>query len=207
MLVWGASSSVGSNAVQLAVAAGYDVIATASAKNVAYVTRLGARLVLDYHDRDVIQKLIAACEGTTLAGAFAIGEGSADACLRIVRKCKGPKRVTMATFPTTFGGRSAGPDVLRTIGWVRQFLSFTIRTAVTSRFNGTRATFVFGSSLAHNDLGRAIYEDFLPQALAEGRYAAAPEPMVVGRGLEAIQGAVDLLKGGVSAAKVVVVLD
>ena len=41
LLVWGGSSSVGSNAIQLAAAAGYDVIATASPRNFDYVTVSG----------------------------------------------------------------------------------------------------------------------------------------------------------------------
>lgn len=41
LLAWGGSTSVGSNAIQLAVAAGYDVIATASPRNFGYVTTLG----------------------------------------------------------------------------------------------------------------------------------------------------------------------
>jgi NADPH:quinone reductase-like Zn-dependent oxidoreductase len=47
LLVWGGSTSVGSNAIQLAVAAGYEVITTASPKNFEYVKRLGAIEVFD----------------------------------------------------------------------------------------------------------------------------------------------------------------
>ncbi len=41
VLVWGGSTSVGSNAIQLAVAAGYEVITTSSPRNFDYVTKLG----------------------------------------------------------------------------------------------------------------------------------------------------------------------
>ena len=51
-----------------------------------------------------------------------------------------------------------------------------------------------------------VYGHFLPQALAEGKYIAAPEPFVVGHGLEHIQKAFDFQKKGVSAKKVVVTL-
>jgi hypothetical protein len=37
---WGESTSVGSNAIQLAIAAGYDVVTTASLRKFAYVERL-----------------------------------------------------------------------------------------------------------------------------------------------------------------------
>jgi hypothetical protein len=46
----------------------------------------------------------------------------------------------------------------------------------------------------------------LPAALAKGKYVAAPEPQVVGKGLEDVQEAFDVNKRGVSAKKVVVSL-
>lgn len=49
VLIWGGSSSVGSCAIQLAIASGADVITTASESNFEYVKALGARLVFDYH--------------------------------------------------------------------------------------------------------------------------------------------------------------
>lgn len=69
-----------------------------------------------------------------------------------------------------------------------------------------RTKFIFGSSLMYNEVSRVIFEDFLPGALAEGRYLAAPEPRVVGRGLEYVQDGFDVQKQGVSAKKVVVSL-
>src|ERR1700694_3491446 len=57
VLIWGASTSVGCNAVQLAALAGYDVVATASPRNHAYVTALGARAVFDYRGPAVIAEL------------------------------------------------------------------------------------------------------------------------------------------------------
>ena len=50
VVIWGGSSSVGSCAIQLAVAAGADVITTASPSNFEYVKKLGAKSVFDYHD-------------------------------------------------------------------------------------------------------------------------------------------------------------
>ena len=56
------------------------------------------------------------------------------------------------------------------------------------------------------EVGLAIFHSFLPEALAQGMFLAKPDPLVFGSGLDKIQGAVDKLKGGVSAAKVVVTL-
>jgi Zn-dependent alcohol dehydrogenase len=46
----------------------------------------------------------------------------------------------------------------------------------------------------------------VPKALETGQLQVQPEPIVVGHGLEKIQEAMDLLKKGVSAKKVVVTL-
>lgn len=63
---------------------------------------------------------------------------------------------------------------------------------------------IFGSTLMDNEVSRVVYEDFLPAALADGRYVAAPPPRVVGVGLEHVQAGLDLQKQGVSAEKIVV---
>ncbi|WP_319420511.1 alcohol dehydrogenase catalytic domain-containing protein [Pleurocapsa sp. FMAR1] len=46
---------------------------------------------------------------------------------------------------------------------------------------------IFGSTLKDNEVSQAVYVDFLAKALAEGSYVAAPEPWVIGKGLESIQ--------------------
>jgi hypothetical protein len=51
-----------------------------------------------------------------------------------------------------------------------------------------------------------IYRDFLPQALAARTFVLAPPAKVVGQGLEMLQPALEALKAGASAAKVVVTL-
>lgn len=70
VLVWGGSSAVGSNAIQLATAAGYDVIATCSSKNFDYVKGLGAVQVFDYKDTDVTEKVAAELDKGECAGIF-----------------------------------------------------------------------------------------------------------------------------------------
>ena len=83
--------------------------------------------------------------------------------------------------------------------------------AMVMRYNGpipdgVESKFILGSDLADNEVGAAIYEHYLPKALAEGKFVAAPEPLVVGKGLENIQKAFDVQRDGVSAKKVVVSL-
>jgi NADPH:quinone reductase-like Zn-dependent oxidoreductase len=207
LLVWGGSTSVGSNAIQLAVAAGYDVITTASPKNFDYVKALGARHAFDYNSGTVVKDVIAAFDGRTIAGALAIGLGSAEACLEVVRACNGDKVIATATPPVSFDKAPQG--AIRTLWLIpngARMLAANISIAVKARMAGIRTNFIFGSTLNDNEVGPMVYVDFLPKALAQGRYIAAPPPMVVGHGLDQIQMGLDVLKKGVSARKVVVSL-
>jgi len=199
LLVWGGSTSVGSNAIQLAVAAGYEVITTSSPRNFEYVTTLGASQVFDYNSTTVVADIIAALRGKTIAGALAIGSGSAEACLDVVHACAGNKFVSMASSSVSF-------DNGLTVQLVLQLVSSNVSLWVKTRMRRIRTKFIFGSSLMDNEVGNVIYEDFLPTALAEGRYVAAPDPYVVGKGLAYIQTGVDVQRKGVSAKKVVVSL-
>ncbi len=74
------------------------------------------------------------------------------------------------------------------------------------RARNIRTNFIFGGTLINDEVGKAVYKDFLPKALAGGTYMAAPDPCVVGKGLEYIQAGFDLQKKGMSAKKVVVSL-
>jgi hypothetical protein len=206
VLVWGGASSVGSNAVQLAVAAGYDVVATASAHNRDVVLGLGARAVLDRHSPDVTRQVLDALGGTPLAGTLAIGTGSAAPCADIVAAAAGSRRISMTSPPVPLDGLA--PGILDPQRWwtLARLVGSTVALQVRCRARGIRPGFVWGSALMDSDLGAAIFRDHLPAALADGRHVAAPEPLVVGDGLDKIQAAIDALRAGVSARKLVVTL-
>jgi NADPH:quinone reductase-like Zn-dependent oxidoreductase len=97
VLVWGGSTSVGSNAIQLARCAGYQVIATASPRNFGYVRSLGAAAAVDYHSRTAVNEIIKALGDSPLAGTLAIGSGSLQAALSIASKVPGRRRVAAAS--------------------------------------------------------------------------------------------------------------
>ncbi len=199
LLVWGGSTSVGSNAIQLAVAAGYEVITTSSPRNFAYVKKLGASQVFDYKSKTVVKDIIAALQGKTLAGALAIGTGSAEPCADIVHACNGNKFISMVSQPVSF-------ESGMTFRLVLKLVSSNISLQVKCRTRRIRTKSVFGSTLKDNEVSKVMYEDFLPKALAEGCYVAAPEPSVVGTGLEYVQVGFDAQRKGVSAKKVVISL-
>lgn len=202
LLIWGASTSVGSNAVQLAVAAGFEVIATASPHNFDYVRSLGAAEVFDYNSKTVVQDIQRAFKDRVTAGAMSIGHGSADPCLEILSKCTGRRFLSMVSYPMP----ATLPKNFVVLQVAVPFVGSMIMLRTKSWRHGISTKFVFGDTLVDNEVGPMMYERFLPQALAGGSFVAVPEAMVVGHGLEQIQHAVDVLKEGVSAKKVVVTL-
>jgi NADPH:quinone reductase-like Zn-dependent oxidoreductase len=207
LLVWGGSTSVGSNAIQLAVAAGYDVITTASPHNFAYVKQLGAREAFDYRSKTVMSDIVSALHGREIAGALAIGAGSAAACIDIVGACNGNRFVALATPPTSFDNVPAGRGRLRhLLPAMARMLAGTMTQTLKARRRGVRTKFIWGSDLIANEVGPLIFEAFLPAALAEGRFVAAPSATVVGAGLAQISKALERQRLGVSATKLVVTL-
>ena len=207
VLVWGGSTSVGSNAIQLAVAAGYEVVTTASPRNFDYVRSLGAAQAFDYNSPSVVPDIIGALRGRTLAGAIAIGTTSAPSCVRIAGACSGNRFVSIATPPASFAILAA-PNRSR-FGFPRLILRLVtanVALQFSSRLRRVRMKYVWGTTLKANQVAVAIYRDFLPAALASGRYVAAPKPSVCGHGVHDFQRAMDIQLKGVSAAKVVVSL-
>lgn len=204
LLIWGGSTSVGSNAIQLAVAAGYEVITTASPRNFDYVKKLGADQVFDYTSKTVTKDVINAFEGKTIAGALAVGKGSAEYCVDIIHACRGNKFVSMASPAVSFENYTRARQLP---GIVLRLLSSNVSLQVKSRIRGIGTKYIFGNSLMDNEVSKVIYEDFLPQALLENRYIAAPEPYTIGSGLEYIQAGMDAQRRGVSAKKVVISLN
>ncbi|MET0989451.1 MAG: zinc-binding alcohol dehydrogenase family protein [Glaciihabitans sp.] len=206
VVVWGGATSVGTNAIQLAVAAGYTVVTTASPSNHDRMRALGADHVFDYRSAAVVKDVTEALRGLPVAGILAVGTGSAEPSVRIAA-ATGAKRVSMASPAVSF------TDLPRRAGIGRRYLQVmgklvtsNVRLQAFCLTHGIRARFVWGSSLMDNKVGPMLWERFLPAALAEGRYIAAPSPDVVGTGLGEVQLALDALGRGVSARKLIVLL-
>ncbi|KAH7361075.1 oxidoreductase [Rhexocercosporidium sp. MPI-PUGE-AT-0058] len=179
LLVRGGATSMASNAIQLAVAAGYEVVTTASPKNFDYVKNLGASQVFDYSSESVVEDLIRALAGKDMAGVFdGVGfYGAFENCVAVISKTQGSKFIAACQFPKEIPEDS-----------------------------GVTAKFILGATLRENEVGKLIFEDFIPAALAAGKYVAAPKPKIAGKGLESLQAALDMWKSGVSASKIVVTL-
>jgi NADPH:quinone reductase-like Zn-dependent oxidoreductase len=202
LLVWGGSTSVGCNAIQLARASGHEVITTASPKNHDYLKGLGATECFDYKSPTVARDIIAAFAKRTCAGAISIGTGSARKCIEIVGSVKGNKFVAVATLDNPGFPKGA----LDYPGFIASVMSGMVGNGVRSRIKGVSTKFINGSDLVANEVGKAIWDDYLPKALQEGSFVPAPESQVVGKGLEQLEEAMQMNKKGVSAKKLVVKL-
>ncbi|KAI1451211.1 GroES-like protein [Annulohypoxylon moriforme] len=181
LLIWGGASGVGNNAIQLATAVGFDVVATCSLRNFKLVKSLGARVVFDYRSSTVIDDVVAELDKGVCAGIFqAAGPTDGVApCLEVAKRSKQDLFVACANLVP----EESVPE-------------------------GVRAKFVYeggNEKAVYYDTTSKIFEEFLPKALETGEYKVAPEPEVLKKkGLEGIQEALDIVRKGVSAKKIVV---
>ncbi|OJD32208.1 zinc-binding oxidoreductase [Diplodia corticola] len=185
LLVWGAASSVGSCAVQLARCAGYEVWGVAGEANAGYVVDgLGAARAFDYRAEGVVDGIVEAFVGRRFAGVFdAVSVGGAvEACVEVAARVG-----------------TEGRRFVASVRWLPEGLKDNLP-------EGVEAKWMWGSMSGKTEVGPAVFGTFLPKALEDGRFKCMPRPEVVGEGLESLQKACDVLKGGVSAKKIVVTL-
>ncbi|KAJ5934153.1 Polyketide synthase enoylreductase [Penicillium verhagenii] len=176
VLIWGGSSSVGSNAIQLAVAMGLEVLTTASPRNFESLKELGANMVFDYTASDVVSLI--ATELNARSG-----------CVSIIQA---------AGFAASLGPVLEIASLLKADVFV--VTTTPLQEGVVPK--GVRAKMLFGGN---QDTILGLWREFLPNALKDGRYHAKPKPLVMEtRGLQGIQEGYDVLRAGVSAKKVVV---
>lgn len=186
LLVWGAASSVGTAAINLAKFSGLKIFATASPTHHQYLKSLGAFAVFDYKDLDVISKITAAAEsaGTPITlGIDTISEGNTSelsAQTLLASGGKGGKLVLTLPWP----GKEPVPEGIET--------SMTI-----AGHTGTE----------REDIGEWLFNEYLPKALEDKAIVPAPKVEIVPGGIGAAQKVFDQLKAGVSGKKLVVKVD
>jgi len=180
ILIWGGASSVGSTAIQLARGSGLEVVSTASKRNLEYVKALGAQTVLDYSGSTVVEDIVNLLKETEFVGAYdAISSPETlKATAEIVSRLGGGKIAIVLRAPA-----EGLPSNVTTVG-------------------------VSAVSIAveQKEVGDAVWRKYAPTALETGQLLSKPEPIIIEGGLSQVQEALDTLKRGVSAAKVVVAL-
>jgi NADPH:quinone reductase-like Zn-dependent oxidoreductase len=119
VLIWGASSSVGSCAVQLALAGGCEVATTSSAHNMKYCSDLGAAHTFDYKSPTIVDDVVNALKGKKSAGVFCCVQDpeSIKNCARIASKLGGNKFVATVLPPLPYFSMPEGLPEDVTMGW------------------------------------------------------------------------------------------
>jgi NADPH:quinone reductase-like Zn-dependent oxidoreductase len=185
LLIWGASSSVGISALQLARNLGFKVFVTASPAHHQYLRSLGAFDVFDYRDPAVVSKIAASAwsAGTPIKLAFdAVTEGTT---------AKQSADVLAAS-----GG--AGGKLVLVLPWSEKELKPEgIEISQTAALR---------TGMDQSELGAWFFNDYLQNSLKKGNIVPAPKVEVAGGGIAAAQKVLDKLKAGVSGKKLVVTL-
>ncbi|KAE8345279.1 hypothetical protein BDV24DRAFT_125686 [Aspergillus arachidicola] len=182
VLIWGASSSVGTFAVQSAKTLGFTVYATASPKHHDLVKKLGAHAVFDYRASDVVSQIVSAVkkDGVKLHTAHCVVDGALQPTLDILKETKGDAHAKVAHSPLLPEGHPT--------------------------LDNTQITFNF-PPMDETARGKHIHEVFhgwLKTGLQSGEVIPSPTIQTEGGGLGGVHAALDKLKGGVSGTKIVV---
>lgn len=182
VLIWGASSSVGSVAVQSARTLGFTVYATASPQHHAYIQKLGAHAVFDYKSSDVVSQIVSTAkkDGVHLTTAHAVVDGALQPILDVLKETKGDAPAKVAHSPMLPEGH---PTLENT----------TIIFNFPTMEKADRDKHVY-----------KVFHEWLAGGLKSGSVVPSPKVQVEGGGLEGLNPALDKLKAGVSGTKIVV---
>ena len=185
LLVWGGSSSVGITGIQLAIASGLVIVATASPHNHDLVKSLGVTHVFDHSAEGVVDQITTVLKGTEFAGVYdAISLGSTlTSSAQVAANLGGGTVATTLNAPEGFkapSGVTVTPMIIAAM-------------VVTDQYKF---------------IAEGVWKQWVPKALETGALkAGVPEPVIVEtKGLEGCQVGMDKAREGVSAKKFVVEL-
>lgn len=169
LLIWGGSTSVGLNAIQLAVAAGYEVFTTCSPRNFPLAKSLGAAQAWDCKSPTVVEDIVSAFNDgkRVTAGAMSMDHAAGSKIISILSRVQGDKVLAMAAFPmlATLPNHFALPTQILT------FLKESIQLGIQAKLKGVKTSIIFGDMLVHNGLGGKVFEGFLEGAFLGGSVA------------------------------------
>ncbi|KAJ3133531.1 hypothetical protein HK100_004361 [Physocladia obscura] len=189
ILVWGASSSIGSNVLQILTRLGFIVYATASKKNHEYLTSLAASpesvKLFDYKSPTVVEDIISATKANN--SPIELGYLAAGDLNTVVK-------VLNATKPT------AATAKLAVTPFTFNLLLWKLHT-----WRGVQATFVAPPTDAAKALEfrKFVFGQWLKEALVSKTFTPAPKIKILNGGLEGIQNGLEELKAGVNLTKLV----
>lgn len=196
LLIWGASSSVGSMGVQTARLLRDDptssfaaVYATAGSSNKAYVESLGADRVFDHRDSGVVDQIVSAArnDGLSIRYCFlAVGE---------LRLCQNVLKEFIRDDSQVHSMQGMGAKIA----------SAPPIPGNAAVIDGIESIFLMPSAVEGERLEQFEYwmGTWLSENLEKGTIRPSPELTVVGKGLESINAGLDRLRQGVSCTKLV----
>ena len=179
-LVWGASSSVGTAAVQIARSLGYTVYGVNSPKHNEYVKKLGATQCFNYNDNDVVEQISQTLKssGQKVTAYDCISEhGSAPKTAKILENVGGGRLCLTLAYP----------EDAKKMENVRQDVVYSMRVFLDAK-----------------DFGHWFFNEWLEKSLLDKTFVPSPAIQKVDGGIEAIQKAVDIHRAGLSGVKLVV---
>ncbi|KAL4911922.1 GroES-like protein [Aspergillus aurantiobrunneus] len=196
LLIWGASSSVGSMGVQSARVLRDDpgsaiaaVYATAGVANHQYVSELGADRVFDYSEEQVAEAIVAAAreDGVVIRHCF-LATGGLAGCQAVLK---------------AFVGDGQGSEKAKA-----KVASAPVIPVDAEEVNGVDTVFVVPAEDEDERLEQFRYwMGWMRRYLADGSVRPSPGARAVGRGLESVDAGLDELAKGVSCVKLVVEVD
>ncbi|KAF4126190.1 NADPH:quinone reductase or related Zn-dependent oxidoreductase [Geosmithia morbida] len=183
VVVWGASSSVGSCAVQLLVAAGYTVVAVAGAHNFDLCKTAGATQVFDHSSPTIVENIAEKLAGDDIAGILGV----------IVTE-----EALQSVVDLHVKLRSKG----KAGSLVPPHMEIPCKVP-----EGLTVTKTHCGYVPYEGLALHLWGEWLPEAMANGTLKYLPAPVVVGKGLDKIQDAIYRQMKGVSGQKIVIDID
>ncbi|GKU06703.1 hypothetical protein FLAG1_09605 [Fusarium langsethiae] len=190
LLIWGASSSVGTMGIQSARLMCQDpdtpfaaVYATAGLENHEYIRSLGVDCLFDYKSPGVVDAMVSTARDSSLVIRHCfLAVGKLSQCQEVLKAFvePGERKAKVVSAPRL-------PEDAEDV-------------------EGVEVTFVMPSMVEEERLDQFRYwmGTWLRKRLAEGSVRPSPEPSVVGKGLEFINEALDKMAQGVSCTKLVV---
>lgn len=184
LLVWGASSSIGSFAVQQGKLMGFEVYATASPRHHEYLKTLGATRLFDYSSDTVREEIVAAVKGAGVTiRTGLVAAGSQQFAVDVINETRGDAPLVKLAIAPILDSELKVPD-------------------------GVETAFVYPpqDETVGKEQRRWVFTEWLQGKLAARALVPSPHIKVVEGGLQAANKALDEWKEGVSATKLVIEL-
>ncbi|KAK8100492.1 GroES-like protein [Apiospora kogelbergensis] len=199
LLIWGASSSVGTMGVQTAQLIQEDlespvaaVYATSGPANQTYVGSLGADRVFDYNDPRVVEAIVSAAreDGLVVRHCF-LAMGQIALCQAVVKAfLKDNNDEEGHVEKRTESVIGSAPPLPADMGVVDGVETVFLIPSTEEKVRLEQFQFWMGT--------------WLRRSLVKGSVRPSPEPRVVGKGLGTINAGLNMVLQGVSCAKLVV---